>query len=396
MQGRLILVSDDSDFFEYIESKLILRSCDELYKIKFKDFHEHISLIKTAVLLINSENKKNETLELLKIASGIPSIVFAYNQEESFTTTVFQSGAITFITPVTPDEEIQAIISSAFNITSLIKKNLMYRNILVKKNLIKPDNEIYLDYNEILEQELEKIQKETTTSVLVAISPDDKNKYLIKPEQIETIILNNIRQNDLLMNYAANKYFLLLYNIDIDNAQRVWTKISTQFPVKIYAGFAQIFSKTRQQLVNEALNKLHESINYNKAYTNLKTENSKNKNFKLFRQELNKKLEQITIPVFYHIKQKYSEKLFGIVLKQENGNGYCSLELSGYNSSALFKLTTPGFSNINIDITYNMTANHKDARRIILTPEEFESGLLEDLLEQFIIEFKKEANNGIT
>lgn len=396
MQSRIVLVSEDSDFFEYIASKIFLRKNDEIHRLNFNDLPEKICLLTPSVLVVNSEKSENQTLELLSIVENSSVIVFAYNEDENFKLKVYKKGALAFITPMTSDEELQAVLISALGITSLIEKNIKYREMLVKKDLLKPNNEVLLDYNLVLDQELEKIHKRSSTSILVAISPDEKTKFLIQPNQIETVILNNVRKNDLLMNYAANKYFLLLYDIDVDDAKKIWAKICKQIPARLYAGFAKTFSKNRQQLVNEALNKLHEAINYEKVYSNMieNGENSGKMNFKLFRQELNKKIENIVIPVFYHIKQKYGEKLFGINIEQETGEGYSCLWLKGRSSSALFKITTPGFTNINIDITFVSSPNNIDAKRISLAPDEFEAGLLEDLLEQFILEFKKEVNNG--
>ena len=38
-------------------------------------------------------------------------------------------------------------------------------------------------------------------------------------------------------------------------------KISKQFPERIYAGFTNITNQSKQQLINEVLNKLHLAIN---------------------------------------------------------------------------------------------------------------------------------------
>ncbi len=398
MQSRVVLVSNDSDFFEYIISKFLLRKNDTVYKLTFAELPEKINLLTSSVLIINSENMEERTLELLRLTEAPPSVVFAFNEEEEFKVSAYKAGALAFITPMTPDDEFQAILVSALNITSLIEKNQQYREMLVKRNLIKSANEVLLDYNAVLDQELEKIHKSSSPSVLVAISPDDKTKFLLQPNQIETVILRNIRKNDLLMSYAVNKYFLLLYDADIEDAKKILAKINAQMPERIYAGFAKIFSKNRQQLVNETLNKLHEAINYEKVYSNMldTTNNPGRKNFKLFRQELSRKIDNIVIPVFYQIKQRYDDKLLGIIMEQEAGEGYNCLSLRGRYASALFKITMPGFNNINIDITYASSPNNIDAKRISLTPEEFEAGLLEDLLEQFILEFKKEVSNGKT
>ena len=297
---------------------------------------------------------------------------------------------------MTSDEEIDVGLSSALNVSSLLIKNLRYREILEKSNCITPNNEVFLDYVNVLDRELDKINKTSTPSVLVAISPNEKTKFLIKPNQIETIILNNIRKNDILMNFAVNKYFLLLFDTDIDGAQKIWAKISSQIPEKIYAGFAKTFSKSRQQLINEALNKLHEAINYEKFTESMISSENPTNNFKQFKNNYNKKIEQVITPTFYHIKQKYTDKLYGVIIEQEIGDGYGILRIKSRQIQSVLKITSAGFSKINIDITYLSGNENIDTKRIALEPDELEAGFLEDLLEQFILEFKKEINDGTT
>ena len=401
MYSRIVLISDDSDFFEYITPKLMLRRSDELYRFSFDDLPEKLHLLQTALLIINSESKKDKTLELLHLIKDAPAIVFEFNENETFRIDIYKAGAFDYITLMTTDDELRAKVFSGLNIISSMEKNKLYREMLVKNNLITENNEVFLDYNNILDRELEKIKSNSKTAVLVAISPNDKSKFLIRPNQIETTILNNIRQNDILMNYAANKYFLFLYNTDSDSAKRIWEKIRNAIPEKMYAGFAATGLKGREQLVNEALNKLHEAISkdYSTGTAPEALEYTKS-NFKMFRQEFNKKLEQIITPVFYHIEQKYNEKLFGMAIEHKSGDGFGILYIKSKHIIGSFSITSPGFSNINIDITYQ-SLSHIDgkknkfpqAKRISVEPEELESGFLEDLLLQFINEFKKEANN---
>ncbi len=308
MHSRIALISDDSDFFEYIVQKLVLRKSDELFCLNFNDLPENLDILSTSALVINSENAKNQTAEIVSLLKDSPVIVFAYNSDEEYKINLLKNGALAFVTPLTSDDEFQAQVISALHKLSVLQKNKQYREILVAKNLITTNNEVFLDYNTILDKELEKINETSASAVLAAISPNEKAKFLIQPNQIETIILNNIRRNDVLMSFAVNKYFLILYDTDIEGANKIWAKICGQIPEKIYAGFVKIFSKTREQLVNEALNKLHEAINYEKVYTSMKSsETSMRGNFKLFKQEFNKKIEQIINPVFYHVMQNIME-----------------------------------------------------------------------------------------
>ena len=397
MKSRIILVSNDSDFFEYIFSKLLLRKNDEILRLKFDEIPENLEKLHNSLLIINSENFEEQTLALMDLCFQSTNIIFAFNEILQFKINVYKKGAFAFLTPMNTDEEFQAIILSALHHLSIYTKNLLYSKMLIKKNIIN-NNGVLLEYSSILDQELEKQKQNSSYSILMAISPDDTTKFLLLPNQIETIILSNIRSNDLLINYAVNKYFLLLYDTDLDNAKKIWSKISKQLPENVYAGFAKTFSKNRQQLINEALGKLHEAISSHKRDSYMQNNYQENckKNFKLYRQELNKKIENIVVPTFYHIDQKYGEKLFGVKLEHECSEGACYFKLTNHFATANLKITTPGFTNINIDVTYTSSPNNIDAKRISLTPEEFEAGLLEDLLEQFILEFKKEIDNGTT
>ena len=66
MQSRIVLISDDVDFFEYIYSKLNLRKSDELFKFSFEDIPNKIHLLSTSVLIINSENSSQKNTGVIK------------------------------------------------------------------------------------------------------------------------------------------------------------------------------------------------------------------------------------------------------------------------------------------------------------------------------------------
>ncbi len=400
MANKIVLISEDSDFFDYMRSKLELRKSDELFTFSFDRVPEKIHLLETSVLLVNSENANDKTLDLLKIFKNTPVVVFAFNDNDTYRRKCYRAGAFDFMTLLIPDAEFRARMIPALSIVALLEKNKQYREILAKNKILSAENEVFLDYNYILDKELENIHSESKKAIFVAISPNEKTKFMLKPALVESVLLNNIRRNDILISYAPNKYFLLMFDIEIESAQKLWAKICTQLPEKIYAGSCNIIGQKRQQLINEALNKLHEAINYDKEMVDTNTNpvnglsmirgsSSPYSNFKMFRQEFGRKVEQVITPVFYQIQQKYDGKLIGVSLEQGTGEGYGTFYVKGKYSSSCFRITSPGFSKINIDITYQKASEKIDAKRITLEPEELEAGLLEDLLEQFILEYRK-------
>ena len=397
MSDRIVLISDDSDFFEYVRLKLELRKSDELYTYAFDDVPVKLHFLEESVLIINSESSKEKTLELLKIFKGTPSIVISFNEDEQFKKKCYRAGLFDYMTLLTPDSEFRARILPALSMLSLLEKNRQYRKVLVQKKVLTQNNEVFIDYSNIIDNELAEIKKNVCSAVFVAIAPNENTKFLFQPNVIETVILNNIRRNDILMNYAPNKYFLIMHDIDINSANKIWGNIQSQFSQKIYAGITKITNQSRQQLINDALNKLHEAIVHDKIQysdTNpLKSLKTKQRsspylNFKLYRQQFSQKLEQVIAPVFYQIQQKYVSKLAGITIEQGSGDGYGVFYLKGKHLSGSFRVTSPGFAKINIDITMQKNSDEVDTKRITLEPEELEQGLLEDLLEQFISEVK--------
>lgn len=391
MNGKIVLVSNDQDFFEYIIPKLSFRSSDELYKYSFSGLYSIIDFLKNAVLIINSENNREQTLELLSILRDSPAYIFSYNEDEDFKIKTFDAGGFGYITLLTSEKELESQLKPALKLVSSYEKNKLYRDMLVDSNLISKTNEVFYDFNKILDRELDNLQKNVASAVLIAISPDDNSKFLIQPNQIETAILNSVRKNDILMNYAPNKYFLLLKNTNINQSKKLWEKIRKVLPDCIYAGMTIVGAKKREQVVNEALNNLHTVINLQskKVSSNVLYQE---KNFKNFRLKFKQKFEQIVAPVFYQVQQIYVNKLFNIQIEQKVQDDSGLLKLKSKNAIGTFLITCPGFATVNIDITFKTCGKKNDlseSKRISLEHDELESGLLMDLIEQFISEFKE-------
>lgn len=396
MQSKIILISDDSDFFEYIIPKLKLRKSDELFSFKYSELPDKLPQLTSALLIVNTENRQEQALELLDFIKELPVILFSYNEDEEFKINAYKKGMYAYITLSTPEEEIDAKLIPALKLISSLEKTSLYRKLLVNNNVITKNNEVFLDFTNLLESEIYSIKKNAASATLVAISPDETAKYTIQPNQLETLILNNVRKNDILMSFSYNKYFLLLKNTNKEKAEKIWNKLVKKLPKGVYAGFASVGNKTRQQVVNEVLNNLHTEMASENSFINSEGRNINN-NFKFYRQEFNKKIYQIISPVFYHIQQTYNDKLFGMRIESGSGEGYSALYIKSDLCNASLRITSPGFSTINVDITYNTTDNTKEInlepKRITVEPEDFEAGFLQDLAEQFIQEFKDYYDN---
>ena len=123
MQEKIVLISDDSNFFDYIIPKLALRKSDEIYRFCFDELPEKIHLLDTSLLIINSENKQEQTLELLNIIKNSATIVFSYNEDENFKIQAYKSGMFEYFTLSTSEDEIKAKLIPALKLVSSANKN---------------------------------------------------------------------------------------------------------------------------------------------------------------------------------------------------------------------------------------------------------------------------------
>ena len=105
MQSKVVLISDDADFFEYITPKLSLRKSDELFKFDFDSVPEKSHLLASSLLIVNSENKQTQTLELLDMVKSVPIIVFSYNEDSDFKVEAYKRGMFAYFTPSSTDAE---------------------------------------------------------------------------------------------------------------------------------------------------------------------------------------------------------------------------------------------------------------------------------------------------
>ena len=396
MTSKIVLVSDEKDFFDYIRTKLELRKTDTLEQFNFATIPEHIHEFGSAVFIINSENCREKTLDLLKLLPNNPSLVFSYNEDDVFKRKCLRAGAYDFIHLLISDSDIKARILPLLRTSSILEKNIYYRNLLAEKELLKKDNDVYLDYNSVIDKELEKLSISRKKATFLAISPADKTKFLINTQIVESIILNSIRKNDILMNYAPHKYFLILFDSNIESAQKIWNKIASQLPEEFYAGFCNITNQKREQLVNEALNKLHTEINKNLLCEDInltlgRIDNNSvgYSNFKMFKKEFCKNFEKVVTPAFYQVKQRYLPKMINVKIEDEIKESNATFSIISSTFKSKFAISAPGYSIINIDISLEKNNTLIEQKRISIAPQELEQTLLSDLLEQFVLEFKK-------
>ena len=111
------------------------------------------------------------------------------------------------------------------------------------------------------------------------------------------------------------------------------------------------------------------------------------KNYKLFRQIFNTKMEKVITPVFYRLQKAWEEKLFETEIEQYTGSEQCVFHLKNKNRNSTLRIVYPGFAKIMIYIVHD-GLDSPENKEIQLSLTKISQKELINIVEDFIKEFK--------
>ena len=114
------------------------------------------------------------------------------------------------------------------------------------------------------------------------------------------------------------------------------------------------------------------------------------KNYKIFRQIFNKKMEKVIAPVFFRLQKAYEEKLFDTKIEQYTDAEQCVFHLKNQNQDSTLRIVYPGFAKIIVYITHE-GLDSPENREIQLALTKISQKELVKIVEDFIKEFKYTA-----
>ena len=114
------------------------------------------------------------------------------------------------------------------------------------------------------------------------------------------------------------------------------------------------------------------------------------KNYKIFRQIFNKKMEKVIAPVFFRLQKTYEEKLFDTKIEQYTDAEQCVFHLKNQNQDSTLRIVYPGFAKIIVYITHE-GLDSPENREIQLALTKISQKELVKIVEDFIKEFKYTA-----
>ena len=386
---KILLVSDDNDFAQKLDEKLVfLRKNDEII---ISDYASALDLIgECSVVLVHENSTFEQTLSMIKDLrkkKEISIILVANSNNENLILESADLGVDDFI--LANAENFEFVLRIVHNIEFSVLKQLSQGYIKLLKQVNVVD-----DYSGLFNfDNCQQILKEQKNGIFMAISPCDKMKFSL--DEVGFAIKFAIRKNDIAFIGRGSNFYLYLKDTDFEGAKNVFDKINTK--IKISAGVADISGKTLEKFEKEAQDALIEAQKTGQKFVVHQTKentldewlaDTKSGNYKLFRKLFNTKLEKVITPVFYRLQKSYEDKLKNTEIIQFTTDEQCVFELKNKNIKSSLRIIYPGFAKIIVTIKHEGFDSPENSE-ISLPLDKITQKELVEIVENFIKEYKE-------
>ena len=386
---KILLVSDDNDFAQKLDEKLVfLRKNDEII---ISDYASALDLIgECSVVLVHENSTFEQTLSMIKDLrkkKEISIILVANSNNENLILESADLGVDDFI--LANAENFEFVLRIVHNIEFSVLKQLSQGYIKLLKQVNVVD-----DYSGLFNfDNCQQILKEQKNGIFMAISPCDKMKFSL--DEVGFAIKFAIRKNDIAFIGRGSNFYLYLKDTDFEGAKNVFDKINTK--IRISAGVADISGKTLEKFEKEAQDALIEAQKTEQKFVVHQTKentldewlaDTKSGNYKLFRKLFNTKLEKVITPVFYRLQKSYEDKLKNTEIIQFTTDEQCVFELKNKNRKSSLRIIYPGFAKIIVTIKHEGFDSPENSE-ISLPLDKITQKELVEIVENFIKEYKE-------
>jgi response regulator receiver domain len=403
-KNSILLISDDGDLSKLLKSKLIfLRNNDEIILSDFKNALSNLRLCNADIVLVSENSSQKDTLELIKTLrenKGLCIILLVNSYDKEMILAGYDAGIDDFALSSADDFELVIRVVNNIKHNSLKLKGFRNIKILEQLNVIDELTGLY-NYNyakQVIENVIDDNLLDDASFVAIAPSEDSKTRFSV--EKMAQAVLSSIRSDDVATLGRGAKFYLLLPKTNFNGAIVVLNKIKENYGenFEICAGISGITNKNFEEIEHDALQALSDAIATNAEYVLsqekeetlddwLEDVDSESKNYKIFRQIFNKKLEKVIAPVFFRLQKAWEEKLFDTKIEQYTDSEQCVFHLKNKNQDSTLRIVYPGFAKIVIYITHE-GLDSPENNEIQLSLTKISQKELISIVENFIKDFK--------
>lgn len=404
-KNSILLISDDANLAELLKSKLIfLRKDDSILVSDFDNAEQNFELSGADTVLIHENSSKNATLELVKRIrknSNVAIILLINDYDEELVLACYDAGIDDFA--MAGADAFELVIRTVNNIKhNSIKLKAMRNTKLLEQLHVVDDLTGLYNYN-FAKQVIENVIDDNLIDFgsFMVISPSEEAKSKFSVEKMTKAIWASIRVDDVATFGRGAKFYIFLPKTDFNGSIVVLNKIKENYgeDFELSAGISGITHKTFDEMEKDGLQALSDALATNAEYVFAKEKEEDTlddwldevkdepKNYKIFRQIFNKKLEKVIIPVFYRLQKSWEEKLFETEIEQSANDEMCVFHLKNKKQDSTLRIVYPGFAKIIISISHEGLESPEN-KEIQLPLTKISQKELVAIVEDFIKDFK--------
>ena len=408
IDDNILLVTDDENVAENVLSKLVLlRESDSIAVCDYKMAKKMLENPTVSIVLVHALKDNEKTLSFLNsiISSEYEIILLVTDYEQDFILAAYDLGVSDYYSIKSDSYEMLIRTVNCFKSRSL--KVRFARNFALLKQLGVVDDETgFYKYKYSRELLAEFIKdKRIQNGMFIVLILDESCKTRFSADKLSKAIKKSVRCDDIVSVVKGGKFYIILPNVDKLGAFAVVNKVQDVLGEKLIvrAGVCKIGNKSFDRLEKEAFAALSEACQTNETSVfledHVKTldewledDEKDEKNFKLFKNAYNNKLDKVIAPVFFRLQKAYEEKLFHTKIDQYSDELQSVFQLKHDDRESRLKITYPGFAKIMIYITHE-GLDTPENKEISLNLNEVTQKEIAKIVEDFIKDFKKSVKD---
>lgn len=403
--SKIAIVSDSSTILNSIQAKLVLlREDDTIIKCNSSELYKysstadiilfHVSEITDITLTAITNIKKNSNVIILLVEEINPKTLL----------NAYDCGITDFCNINITNFELLIKIINAKKSLNQYKTIERLKTSLRDKGVLKPNSDIYERISDIVNA---NFFSEILNSSMLAVSIDEISHQKFLLDNVESRLSMILRDSDFIINYAEFKYLIILPKTEIENAAKVFDKLKNKYNLEM-KGILFTYTEESAKDLRNKIERLE--VEHAKSGVNLYIDNAaadyefetekdwlsnelteEHKNYKLFQNIFNKKLESVIEPAFYRTKQKYEKSFPNTKIKYFTDKNRAEFMLINFDKTNSLQIIYKNSAKVTVNIQYSGLDAPENENFEIIFSKLNTRGLME-ILDRFINKFN--ANGG--
>lgn len=409
---NVILVTNNETIVNLLGSELVqLRNIDSILIRSYQDAISSIESEKPQAVILCCQNSMEEPfcldlIKKIKSITSVPILLLVENYNPQFIRIANKAGIDDVVAVQFSNSEILMRTIWSLQKNELRQQHKKYEKLLTQLNAIDSETGFYTAKysSKVFQNEMEYLSSKGIDGVFIAIEPNENSRLKPSTENIVETVKKNVRATDTVaMTKSKNTFYILLANTNLEGSMIVWNRLNKNIGADetlcacIYNMDKSSFDDIEEELkagLKEAKTSpnllyiidTNEKKNDNWLEESTIPSQNSHKNFKLFRQIFNKKIEKVVKPTVEELLKEYEDVLSGTDVPLVETETSYSVKFVNKRQESEFTITQEGNSVV-VEVKHN-GLDSPENKKYSMTLNEITTREINNDFEDFILEFK--------